>query len=530
MTLFLEKSRLEMIKKKIIKSLPRSSGVLLHISSLPSPYGIGTMGKQAYRFIRFLHEAGQTYWQILPLGTTGFANSPYQNFSIYAGNPYLIDFDLLVEDGLLQPDAAASLEWGDDPTKVDYGLIYENKKKVLHWAYEGLQYFKPHQFLADKEDFFEKEKFWLEDYACFMVLKDKFEGRSWQEWPDQFRMREPEAIEEFCDEHEDQLDYYYFEQFIFYRQWRHVRQYAEQYQIKIIGDLPIYVAEDSVDVWANPELFQLNENRELTHVAGCPPDLFTPDGQLWGNPLYDWHEMAKDDYDWWVKRINWAMQVYDYARIDHFRGFESYWSVPHGDPTARFGKWIDGPKDNLFIAMYKELGEIRVIAEDLGFMTDEVIQLRKRLGFPGMSVLQFAFDPKMDSAYLPHNIRHNNVVYAGTHDNSTTRGWFDLIDDETKRLAVDYFGLVDGQDYVKGLMRGAMNTVANTCILSMQDLLGLDESARMNLPGSSEGNWEWRMTLDQINQDLARELHYLTFLTGRLPVENAETEEEFQLS
>ncbi|MGI6580627.1 MAG: 4-alpha-glucanotransferase [Saccharofermentanales bacterium] len=513
-----------MVKKKIIKTMPRLSGVLLHISSLPSPYGIGTLGKEAYRFIRFLHEAGQTYWQILPLGTTGFANSPYQNFSIYAGNPYFIDFDLLVEDGLLQPDAAAVLDWGSDPAEVDYGLIYENKKKVLFWAYEGMLYYKPHQLLAMKEEFVEAQKLWLEDYATFMVLKEKFSGESWQTWPEPYRLRDPQTMEDFVKEHQTELDYYYFEQFIFHRQWSHVRQYAEQHNIKIIGDLPIYVAPDSVDVWADPELFQLNSDLEFTHIAGCPPDLFTPDGQLWGNPLYDWQEMEQDGFSWWLKRMEWSLQLYDYVRIDHFRGFESYWSIPYGDPTARFGKWIDGPGEKLFKAMADKLGEIRVIAEDLGFMTDEVIALRKKLGFPGMSVLQFAFDPKMNSTYLPHNLKRNNVIYAGTHDNSTTHGWFNLLDEQTRSLAIDYFGLTEEEGYTKGFIRGAMNAVSNTCILTMQDLLDLDETARMNLPGSSQGNWEWRLLQDQINPEIAADLRKMTYLSGRLPVENQEIE------
>lgn len=505
-----------MIKNIKTNNMPRASGVLLHITSLPSSYGIGTMGEEAKLFIRFLKNAGQTYWQILPLGTTGYGNSPYQNFSIHAGNPYLIDFNLLVEDGLLQVDAPQNFSWGEDPSRVDYNLIYQNKKTVLYWAYETFLYHKPQELLAEKEEFFQKNKDWLVDYACFMLLKEKFQGKSWQAWDDEYRRYDVRKLEKFAENNKADLDYYYFEQYIFYRQWKSLRDYAEINQIKIIGDLPIYVAVDSVDVWANPEFFQLDKNLQPSFVAGCPPDLFTPDGQLWGNPLYDWRKMAKDNYDWWVKRVKWSLKQYDFLRIDHFRGFAGYWSVPYGDKTARRGHWIKGPGKVLFDKLENKLGKLPVIAEDLGLLTDDVHKLRRALGFPGMAVLQFAFDQKMNSNYLPHNLEKNCVVYTGTHDNSTMQGWYNLIDEETRKLTREYLGINSEEGYVKGFIRSIMTTVADTCILTMQDLLELDEFARMNIPGSIENNWEWRLKANEINYKLAQQLHYLTRITGRL--------------
>lgn len=504
------------MKNKILKKMPRANGILLHITSLSSPYGIGTMGKAAKQFIRFLKNAGQTYWQILPIGTTGYGNSPYQNFSVYAGNPFLIDFDLLIKDGLLQEDAPKNFSWGDDPTRVDYNLIYHNKKTVLYWAYETFLYQQPQELIAAKDEFFANQKHWLIDYACFMLLKEKYHGKSWQDWEEEDRHYNKSRMDKLVKEHKKELEYYYFEQFIFYRQWSKLKKYAGLNEIKIIGDLPIYVALDSVDVWSKPELFQLNTDLEPVFVSGCPPDLFTPDGQLWGNPLYRWDKIAEDDYAWWIDRVTWSLQQFDYLRIDHFRGFAGYWSIPYGAKTARSGSWIKGPGIDLFESLKNKLGDIPVIAEDLGLLTKDVFILLEQLGFPGMAVLQFAFDEKMDSQYLPHNVKKNCVYYTGTHDNSTMSGWYHLIDGQTRKLAENYLGINSEEGFVQGFIRSAMTTVADTCILMMQDLLQLDESARMNIPGSTNNNWEWRIKSDQINYELAQKLHYLTTITGRI--------------
>ncbi len=512
-----------MKKKKIIKKMPRGSGVLLHISSLPSNYGIGTFGQAAIDFVDFLKEAGQTYWQILPLGTTGFGNSPYQNFSIHAGNPYFIDLDLLADQDLVERERVQGFSWGDQGDKVDYGLIYQNKKQVLEEAYQN---FNRGDFHALKMEYlnFVEENDWLFNYAMFMFLKDRFQGVSWQDWPDEFRYYNRDKLSQLYQDNKEAADYYYFEQFLFFSQWFKLKEYACENGIKIIGDLPIYVALDSVDVWSRPEIFYLDEKLLPIAVAGCPPDYFTPEGQLWGNPLYNWEVMKSDGYAWWVDRVRHALKLFDYVRIDHFRGIEAYWSVPYGEVNAIGGEWVKGPRKKLFAALQRELGEIRIIAEDLGFLTDKVYALRNSLGLPGMAVLQFAFDPSMTSNYLPHNIRRNALAYTGTHDNSTLMGWVLSLDEETKNLCREYLGLTENDPHAicRSLMRTVMTTVANVSILPMQDLLYLDDGARINTPGKADNNWEWRLWPGQYEPDLATRLRHLTFLSGRLPEKLAE--------
>lgn len=494
----------------------RFSGILCHISSLPSPYGIGTFGEAARDFVDFLRVAGQKIWQILPLGTTGFGDSPYQNFSIYAGNPYFIDLEDLVKEGLLEDDALKQLDFGQDPSRVDYQKLWENRYTILRWAYDGYMYQKP-EGLREAFKEFQEEADWLEDYCLFMAIKEAHGGISWREWPDELKRRDKKALVAFAEDNKDRMNFHAFLQFLFYRQWARLKRYATSNGIQILGDLPIYVAEDSVEVWKEPELFQMNEYFTPTFVAGCPPDYFSEDGQLWGNPLYDWDKHRETGYAWWIKRMKFALETYDIVRIDHFRGFESYWAVPYGDHTARRGAWLQGPKEELFEVLEDELGKLPVIAEDLGYMTKEVYAFRENCGFPSMKVLQFAFNPDENSDYLPHNMMENAVVYCGTHDNDTLQGWLDSAPARELDFARRYLGLSDQEGYRWGMMRGAMTTIAKLCIFQVQDLLGLGNEARMNSPGKAVGNWQWRLTEGALTLEIAEALRGLTQISGRLP-------------
>lgn len=496
----------------------RKSGVLMHITSLPSPYGIGTMGDDALKFIDFLVLSGQSYWQILPLGTTGFGDSPYQSFSTRAGNPYLIDLDELVCKGLLAKDAPKRFDFGDDPERVDYGRLWESRRELLYFAWEAFQKVPNEQLKQAFDTFRQKEgPDWLHEYALFMTIKSAMKGAPWRSWPDLFKWRDPVALVGFAELHRDEIMFEQFIQFLFFRQWNRIREYASREGIAIIGDLPIYVAEDSVEVWQNPSLFQLDETLTPTYVAGCPPDFFSDDGQLWGNPLYDWDEHKKQNYEWWIERFRFQMRLYDIVRIDHFRGLESYWAVPYGDKTARRGQWIDGPADSLVDALRDTLGPLPVIAEDLGYMTEEVYEFRERTGFPGMKVLQFAFNPDASSDYLPHNLTENAVLYTGTHDNDTVASWILNADPRELAFAKQYLGLNTEEGLIRGMLRGAATTVCQTVIYQMQDLLSLGEESRMNHPGQAEGNWQWRMLPGKLTLELASDLRELTRMSGRLP-------------
>lgn len=400
----------------------RSSGIIMHIASLPGKYGIGTFGKEAYKFGDFLKKAGQKYWQILPLGPTSFGDSPYQSFSAFAGNPYFIDFDILRQDGFLDESDYYSVNFGESSEDIDYGLIFKEKLRVLKIAYEK---FKLRQ---DKDliKFQEAEAYWLDDYALYMSIKKHFDLKSWYEWDEDIRLREPEAINRYKILLEDEIGFWKFLQYEFYKQWNNLKAYINNLGIEIIGDMPIYVAEDSADVWGNPEAFLLNKNTlKPLKVAGCPPDIFAATGQLWGNPIYDWCYMGKTDYKWWVDRIRQSLNLYDVLRIDHFKGFESYWSIPYGDLTAENGEWVKGPGIKVFNAIKDELGEVNIIAEDLGTLTEETIKLRNDTGFPGMKILTFGFDSDSSNPFLPHNYEKNFIVYTGTHDNDTVRGWIE---------------------------------------------------------------------------------------------------------
>ncbi|WP_017209784.1 4-alpha-glucanotransferase [Clostridium beijerinckii] len=491
----------------------RSSGIIMHIASLPGKYGIGTFGKEAYKFGDFLKKAGQKYWQILPLGPTSFGDSPYQSFSAFAGNPYFIDFNILRQDGFLDESDYYSVNFGESSEDIDYGLIFKEKLRVLKIAYEK---FKLRQ---DKDliKFQEAEAYWLDDYALYMSIKKHFDLKSWYEWDEDIRLREPEAINRYKILLEDEIGFWKFLQYEFYKQWNNLKVYINNLGIEIIGDMPIYVAEDSADVWGNPEAFLLNKNTlKPLKVAGCPPDIFAATGQLWGNPIYDWCYMGKTDYKWWVDRIRQSLNLYDVLRIDHFKGFESYWSIPYGDLTAENGEWVKGPGIKVFNAIKDELGEVNIIAEDLGTLTEETIKLRNDTGFPGMKILTFGFDSDSSNPFLPHNYEKNFIVYTGTHDNDTVRGWIEkTAPKEEVQRAITYLGLNKEEGYNWGFIRGAWSSIANISMAQMQDFLNLGNEARINLPSTLGNNWRWRVRKDALTDQLAEKIHQITRTYGR---------------
>ena len=487
----------------------RCSGILMHITSLPGPYGVGTMGKQAFAFIDFLAEARQSFWQILPLNPTGFGDSPYQSCSAFAGNHYLIDLDLLVEEGLLTREELEEVQWTRSETKVDYGLLYNNRLKILRKA------FRRHGETGEFARFRAANDSWLPDYVLYMGMKDRFGGKPWYQWPEEQKFYHNANRSWQGMEYED-IQFYCFTQYLFFKQWNFLREYAHSKGIRIIGDVPIYVPYDSVEVWKNPELFQLDEKLDPVAVAGCPPDGFSADGQLWGNPLYRWDVMARDDYAWWIRRLAAAGRLYDVVRMDHFRGLESYWSIPYGDTTARNGHWVKGPDIHFINAVKRQLPQLQMIAEDLGYLTQEVRDLRNASGFPGMKVLEFAFDPKEPSNYLPHTYTYNSVVYTGTHDNMTIRQWFETASEEEVKFAVDYMRLTEEEGITWGVIRTAFATVSDTCIIPMQDFLDLGGEARMNFPGTlSDSNWTWRVKDGIMNVRLSKTIAELTKLYSR---------------
>ncbi len=487
----------------------RASGILMHITSLPSPYGVGTLGKAAYAFVDFLQQAGQYYWQILPIGPTGYGNSPYQSSSTFAGNPYLIDLEALVEQGWLSHEACQAVNWGGDPSCVNYDTLEQHRLPLLRQAFA--------RFPREDNNFtqFCRNNPWLEDYALFMAIKTAHNMASWQEWPEELRLRHPKPLALFAQQHAEEVAFWQFVQYIFYRQWRELKSYANQKGVHIIGDIPIYVSADSADVWGEPHLFQLDENKRPTLVAGCPPDAFTAEGQLWGNPLYNWDYHRKNDFRWWVERLHFARQVYDVVRIDHFRGFEGYYAIPAGETTAKNGSWHKGPGLALIETIKSELEGISIIAEDLGFLTSGVRELLEQSGFPGMKVLQFAFDSREESDYLPHNYPHNCVVYTGTHDNDTTLGWFEKAAPEDVDFCKRYLSLTSQEQHAWCLIRAAWASVGNTAIAPMQDFLCLGGEARMNEPSTVGQNWLWRAQPDVFTPALAGQIAELTKLYAR---------------
>ena len=492
----------------------RKSGILLPVSSLPSAYGIGCFSREAYEFIDKLKTAGQSYWQILPLGPTSYGDSPYQSFSSFAGNPYFISLDGLVEEGYLTREDCTSCDFGDNEEYVDYEKLYKNRFLLLRKAYEN-------SHIQDKEEFqaFVREnKDWLDNYALYMAVKAHFDNTCWVEWDEDIKLRKPEALKKYQKEFADEIGFYQFQQYLFAKQWKALKAYANQNGIKIIGDIPIYVAFDSSDAWANPELFQFDENCNPIAVAGCPPDGFSATGQLWGNPLYRWEYHKETGYAWWLNRLKATFEKYDVLRIDHFRGFDEYYAIPYGEPTAENGKWEPGPGYDLFKTMKEVLGKKEIIAEDLGFLTPSVLKLVKKTGYPGMKVLQFAFDSREESDYLPHNYTKNCVVYTGTHDNDTTEGWFTALSARDRRFCrryLDMKGRGRGRIHT-ALIRTALASVADTAIIPMQDYLGLDSRARINTPSTLGNNWKWRMKADAFTGELAEEIRKITKLYGRL--------------
>ncbi len=482
------------------------------IFSLPSPYGIGTLGKEAKKFIDFLADARQSWWQILPAHPTSYGDSPYQSLSTFAGNPYFIDLDLLIEDGLLKKNEVNSITWFKEPCKVDYGILYENRLNLLKKAMDR-------GFERDREEiqkFSSENEKWLPDFALFMAIKRHFNMKCWLDWDDEdIRLRKPEAVEKYRQELKEDIKFFTYIQYLFFKQWKEIRSYAHQKGIGIIGDLPIYVALDSVDVWSSPKSFKLDEKNVPKEVAGVPPDYFSKNGQLWGNPLYDYKAMEKNGYGWWINRIDGAGKLYDVIRIDHFRGFANYWAVPFGEETAINGKWVKGPGMSLIGILKSWFPDLEFIAEDLGAPSSEVVKLLSDSGFPGMKVLEFAFDSSESSSYLPHAYTENCVCYTGTHDNDTIKGWLETADSKDIKKAKEYLGLNKQEGYNWGIIRGGMSSVAKLFVAQIQDYLELGKDTRINTPGTSEGNWVWRLLPNQITDELAAKIADLTNLYDR---------------
>ena len=496
--------------------MERTAGILMPISSLPGKYGIGCFNLKAYEFVDFLRDAGQTCWQILPIHPTSYGDSPYQSFSTFAGNPYFIDLEALIAEGVLSNDECDSVCFGDEEDDIDYAALYDGRKILLTMAYERSRISENPEY----QKFTADNGWWLEDYALFMALKDFFNGQCWYEWPEDIRLRYDYALDHYRRELYFDIEYQKYLQFKFFQQYGWLKNYANSQGVKIIGDIPIYVAMDSADTWANPRLFQLDDRNMPTAVAGCPPDGFSATGQLWGNPLYRWDYHRETGFDWWLTRLWYVYQLYDVTRIDHFRGFDEYYSIPYGHKTAEFGHWEKGPGIELFRRAEKFLGWHEVIAEDLGFVTDSVRQLVRDSGFPGMKVLQFAFDSRDTGSardYLPHNYTENAVVYTGTHDNDTTIGWFEAISDDDWNLARDYLCdfYTPDEEMDRPFVALAMQSIARMCIIPMQDYLGLGTEARMNTPSTIGCNWRWRMTEDQFTEDLCRDILAQTRRYGR---------------
>jgi 4-alpha-glucanotransferase len=491
----------------------RRCGVLMPISSLPTRFGIGGFSKEAYEFVDFLAASGQTLWQILPLGPTGYGDSPYQSFSTFAGSPYYISLDTLIDEGLLTEEECFGVDYGEDDSRADYEKIYYSRFGLLKKAFKRADISKD----EDYAKFIKDNGEWLDDYALYMAIKDSLDGISWIEWDEDIRLRKPKAMDRYKAELKSEIDFYRYQQYLFSKQWTKLKKYANEKGISIVGDIPIYVAFDSADTWANPELFQLDKNNVPIDVAGCPPDAFSATGQLWGNPLYRWDYHEKTGFLWWIRRLAHCFDIYDIVRIDHFRGFDEYWAVPYGDETAVNGEWRKGPGYKLFDAMKKALGNRAVIAEDLGFLTPSVLKLVKKTRYPGMKVLQFAFDPREESDYLPHNYDKNCVVYTGTHDNDTVNGWIEAIGRKDLEFVKRYLNVGRKKDICQSLIRTALGSVADTAIIPMQDYLELGSKARINTPSTLGGNWEWRIEKGACSEELSKHMLELANTYGRVP-------------
>jgi 4-alpha-glucanotransferase len=478
----------------------RGSGILMHISSLPNAYGIGTFGSEAYQFVDFLKQAGQKYWQVLPLGPTSYGDSPYQTFSAFAGNPYFIDLDLLVQEKLLKKSELKTLKANEDH-QVDFAFQYNNRFLVLKQAFKRFVINEKYKM------FIQENKSWLADYALFMAIKDNMPEGNWSTWPTEFKTREKATIKEFSEKHEKDIAFWMFLQFKFFEQWQNLKSYANANGIKIIGDMPIYVAYDSSDVWATPVYWQLDDHLNPAAVAGVPPDSFAITGQLWGNPLYNYDLMEQQGFKWWIKRIQESFKLFDVVRIDHFRGFEAYYSVPFSDITAENGKWIKGPGMKLFSKVKEALGEVHIIAEDLGFLTEEVYQLLHDCGYPGMKIFQFGFDAHGDSEYAPHNYTKNAIVYTGTHDNLPIEAWIDSLKEYDYQYFMNYLNIKSRKDAGFAAIRECLKSVCDIAIIPMQDYLGLKEEARFNRPSFLGGNWVWRVSKKALTPKLAQKIN-----------------------
>lgn len=495
--------------------MKRECGMLLPVASLPSRYGIGAFSKEAYRFIDQLKEAGQQYWQILPLGPNGYGDSPYQSFSAFAGNPYFIDLETLIREGLLTAAECDGIDFGTNDRDIDYEKLYYNRFPLLRKAYERWILQQSEDDIADmlKQALSEETR----EYCFYMAVKNEHGGKSWDTWEEDIRLRTSSAIEQLRERLAEEIRFYEFQQYQFQKQWNALKQYANDRGIRIIGDIPIYVAFDGADSWAHPELFQFDGSGRPIAVAGCPPDGFSATGQLWGNPLYRWDTHREQGYDWWIQRMRYCFQLYDVVRVDHFRGFDEYYAIPAGDKTAEFGKWETGPGIQFFERMKEVLGELDIIAEDLGYLTPSVLQLVADTGYPGMKVLEFAFDSLGDNDYLPHNYKENCVVYTGTHDNHTLQGWYQSLGDDRRRFALEYVGnyhTPQGEihwDYI----RMALASVSRLAVIPVQDYLGSGEWARINEPSTLGKNWRWRMTSEDLTKELLGRCRRMAELYGR---------------
>ncbi len=504
----------------------RSAGILLHPTSLPGEYGIGTIGKNAFDFVDFLNQSGQKLWQIFPLGPTGYGDSPYQSFSTFAGNPLLIDLEILKEEGLLSESDLMSIPQFDK-NNIDFGKIIEVKYQLLSMAFQNYKV-SGQLFSKNCGNFCEVNKFWLDDYALFMAVKEFHGGKLWTEWEKEIAFRENDAVEKWKEKLEYRYNFQKFLQYTFFKQWHKLKEYANSKGIKIIGDIPIFIAYDSSDLWANKNLFTVDKKGKLETVAGVPPDYFSETGQHWGNPLYRWEELEKDDFSWWKKRIQKILELVDIVRIDHFRGLDAFWEIPGDAPTAQTGKWVAAPGRELFEEIRNELGDLPIIAEDLGVITPGVEKLRDDFGFPGMKILQFAFGKTGDKNFLPHNFVKNCVVYTGSHDNDTTVGFFANEKDKksgTYEWTQKYLNFY-GDDITKELIRVAYASTANTVIIPMQDILGLGSEARMNFPGKLGGNWTWRFQWNQVNKSIPQFYKILTELYERNGTEEQDKSEK----
>ena len=495
------------------KPFERGAGILLPVSSLMSPYGIGSLGREAWRFVEFLVKSGQRYWQVLPLGPTGYGDSPYQSFSAFAGNPYFIDLESMIDDGLLTLEEVEIPSWGEDPGRVDYVSIFKERYALL-----GLAFARSHHRKTDEyRQFLSDNAFWLEDYSLYMAIKSNLNWKSWEKWPEGLRLRDSKYLADACEDLAAEIDFWRFCQYKFFSQWNALKSYANELGVEIIGDIPIYMAYDSADVWANSSLFQLNANKRQTAVAGVPPDLFSSTGQRWGNPLYDWKYMEEDDFLWWRQRMRHIAQLYDTVRIDHFIGIVNYYSISVEQETAEGGKWENGPAERLISAIEESMEGGKIIAEDLGVVTENVTKLRERAGYPGMKLMKFAFEDGPGSDFLPCHFEKNTVAYAGTHDNETLVGYFSHQSRKTLRFARDYLGVKTNQEIPWAVMRAGYESSADTVIYQMQDLLGLGNEARTNLPSSMGGNWQWRLLPGQLTEELAERLMHFSNIYDRLP-------------